>query len=116
MRVHILWDNRRDIFLWVFTAWALHVLVNIALVIMSSVKNAPSYSMQPIFNICFGRVEDTWTVWIPPMIYHCFIMILLVIKSLSTPRIVSTRLHDVMIRDGFIYFFVVFLAMLFNLL
>ncbi|KAH7340383.1 hypothetical protein B0J17DRAFT_715604 [Rhizoctonia solani] len=116
MRVHILWDNRRDIFLWVSSAWVLHVVANIALVIMSSVKNARSYSVQPLLNICFGRVDDTWTVWIPVMIYHCFIMLLLVIKSLSTPRIVSTRVHDVMVRDGFIYFFVVFLAMLFNLL
>ncbi|CAE6460484.1 unnamed protein product [Rhizoctonia solani] len=116
MRVHILWDNRRDIFLWVSSAWVLHVVANIALVIMSSMKNARSYTLQPLFNICFGRVDDTWTVWIPVMIYHCFIMLLLVIKSLSTPRIASTRVHDVMIRDGFIYFLVVFLAMLFNLL
>ncbi|KAJ1310278.1 hypothetical protein OPQ81_007019 [Rhizoctonia solani] len=116
MRVHILWDNRRDIFLWVSAAWVLHVAASVALVFMSSKKNAESYTVQPIFNICFGRVEDTWTVWISAMMYHCFIMALLVIKSLSTPRIASTRIHDVMIRDGFIYFFVVFLAMLFNLL
>ncbi|CAE6432978.1 unnamed protein product [Rhizoctonia solani] len=116
MRVHILWDNRRDIFLWVSAAWVLHVAANIALVVTNSITNAESYSVQPIFNICFGRVKYTWTVWIPVMIYHCFIMSLLVIKWLSTPRIASTRIHDVMIRDGFIYFLVVFLAMFFNLL
>ncbi|CAE6427378.1 unnamed protein product [Rhizoctonia solani] len=116
MRVHILWDNRRDIFLWVSIAWVSHVAANIILVIMSSEKNAGSYSVQPMFNICSGRVEDAWNVWIPVMLYHCFIMVLLVIKSLSTPRIASTRIHNVIIRDGFVYFFVVFLAMLFNLL
>lgn len=116
MRVHILWDNRRDIFLWVSVAWVVHVLANIVLVIMSSIKNAGSYSLNLTFHICFGRVDDTWIVWIPAMIYHCFIMALLIAKSLSTPRIASTRVHDIMIRDGFIYFFVVFLALLFNLL
>ncbi|CAE6440266.1 unnamed protein product [Rhizoctonia solani] len=116
MRVHILWDNRRDIFLWVSIAWISHVTANVILVIMNSEKNAGSYSVQPMFNICFGRVEDTWIVWIPVMLYHCFIMVLLVIKSLSTPRIASARLHNVIVRDGFVYFFVVFLAMLFNLL
>ncbi|KAG8763832.1 hypothetical protein FRC11_011501 [Ceratobasidium sp. 423] len=116
MRVHILWDNRRDIFLWVSAAWVLHVVANIALVVTSTMKQAGSYTVQPMFNVCFGRVEGAWTVWIPAIIYHCFIMVLLVAKSLSTPRIVSTRVYDVVIRDGFIYFFVVFLAMLFNLL
>ncbi|CUA72367.1 hypothetical protein RSOLAG22IIIB_01034 [Rhizoctonia solani] len=116
MRVHILWDSRRDIFLWVSTAWVLHVAAGVGLVVMSSEKNAKSYTVEPIFNICFGRIEYTWTVWIPVMIYHCFIMVLLAIKSLSTPRIASTRVHNVMIRDGFVYFLVVFLAMLFNLL
>ncbi|CAE6408543.1 unnamed protein product [Rhizoctonia solani] len=45
MRVHILWDNRRDIFLWVSAAWMLHVAANIALVVVNSITNAESTHM-----------------------------------------------------------------------
>ncbi|QRV86257.1 hypothetical protein RhiJN_14275 [Ceratobasidium sp. AG-Ba] len=117
MRVHILWDNRRSIFNLVSIAWILHVVANLVLIALFSVaNNAKSYKVEHNFNICMGGVVDSWTVWIPVMLYHCFIMGLLVIKSLSTPRTPTTRIHQVMIRDGFNYFFVVFLALLFNLL
>ncbi|KAF8602694.1 hypothetical protein BDV93DRAFT_523799 [Ceratobasidium sp. AG-I] len=116
MRVYILWDNRRTIFLLVSVAWVIHVAANIALVIVDMLKNTRTYALEPVFWLCTGSVEDTWAVWIPVMFYHCFIMVLLTIKSLYTPRNLTTRIHDVMIRDGFIYFFVVFLALLFNLL
>ncbi|KAG9104600.1 hypothetical protein FRC06_001067 [Ceratobasidium sp. 370] len=135
MRVHILWDNRRNVFTLVSAAWMLHVAANVILVAIFCVaNNAGTYRVEVVANVCTGSVVNSWIVWIPVMLYHCFIMGLLVTKSLSTPRQVrssfvgnfhsnlrlyrstTTRIHDVMIRDGFSYFFAVFIALLFNLL
>ncbi|KAG9101207.1 hypothetical protein FS749_009372 [Ceratobasidium sp. UAMH 11750] len=117
MRVHILWDNRRNVFTLVSAAWMLHVVANIILVAVFCVaNNARTYKVEVVSNICIGSVVDSWIVWIPVMLYHCFIMTLLVMKSLYTPRSTTTRIHDVMIRDGLSYFVAVFIALLFNIL
>lgn len=45
-----------------------------------------SYTHEPLLNICMGHVDDTWLIWIPAMVFHLVMFMLLILKALWTPR------------------------------
>jgi len=116
MRIRNLWADRQDVDRFLNVIWVLQALVSAGLVANSLSKNTGSYSYEPSFNICFGTIHQSWMIWIPAIIYHLIVFVAMIIKALSTPRSVHTRFLSVLLLDGFMYFFVVFSAMLSNLL
>lgn len=102
-----------------FSVWTAQALVSIALVItLVTVKTTPSVAVESIFKVCMAdlHTHKVWTIWIPSMVFHTFVFALLVYKAICTPRDAKTPMLMLLIRDGILYFTVVFLAFLFNLL
>jgi len=116
LRVRALWADRKDVARFLQTVWILHVFGSLGLTVNSIVKNQVNYSFNAEIGICFGTVLETWTIWIPAMVLHAVIFVMLIWKTLYTPRDDHTKLLTILLVDGFTYFAVVFAVMLANLL
>lgn len=116
MRVRNLWADRQDVDRFLIIVWLLQFLASVGMVMNYVIKNAGSFSHEPNFNICFTTVHQAWWLWIPAMIFHAIVFIAMITKALSTPRSEHTPFLSVLLVDGFLYFFVVFSSLLFNLL
>ncbi|KAF8312958.1 hypothetical protein DL93DRAFT_2098007 [Clavulina sp. PMI_390] len=116
LRVRALWTDNREINLFLQCLWWAQVIASSGITIATVVKDGSTFTLQPELNICFGRVTEMWAIWLPVMIFHVAIFVLLISKALVTPRNEHTKLLSILLLDGFIFFFVVFSAMLFNLL
>ncbi|KAH7333993.1 hypothetical protein B0J17DRAFT_631521 [Rhizoctonia solani] len=96
--------------------WLAHCVIDFVIVTMNAIRQAPHFRYEETFNICFADITDSWTGWLNGIIYHAIILLLLTWLWLSTPRSSQTPFMKIVVRDGFIYFFTIFAAMLFNLI
>ncbi|KDQ11050.1 hypothetical protein BOTBODRAFT_177536 [Botryobasidium botryosum FD-172 SS1] len=83
--------------------------------VWSSSSSSP-HGTPPQLNTCIGNINGAWATFLPAMFFHAVIFGILLWKTLATPRSAKTPLLRVLLRDGFIYFFVIFLAMFANLM
>jgi len=99
--------------------WAGQALISGALfLVLVMIKGTKTIIAEPTFGVCMAdiKLDQWWLVWIPSMVFHTVVFGLLVWKAVSTPREAQTPMLMLLIRDGVIYFGVVFAAFLFNLL
>jgi hypothetical protein len=90
----------------------------VLLIVQVIIKGSPTITAETNFGVCIADVKlaKWWVTWIPSMAFHTLVFGLLLWKSISTPRAAQTPLLMLLIRDGILYFGVVFAAFLFNLL
>ncbi|CCA72452.1 hypothetical protein PIIN_06388 [Serendipita indica DSM 11827] len=115
-RVHAVLGNLRYMLPTLMAVWGAQAVVSVLLVIiLVIIKAGPS--MGAVFGLCLVDVHKSmWTIWIPSIFFHTLIFGLLVWKAWATPRDSQTPLLMLLIRDGILFFGVVFIAFLFNLL
>lgn len=94
------------------------IISAVLVVVQVIVKGSRTITAETNFGVCIGDVKSGrwWVIWIPSMAFHTLVFGLLIWKSTSTPRPAQTRMLMLLIRDGIVYFGVVFAAFLFNLL
>ncbi|CAE6476767.1 unnamed protein product [Rhizoctonia solani] len=115
-RVFDIWDSSRTALFVLGPLWVTHCIIDIVIVTKNAIRQAPYFRHEEVFNICFGDVTDSWTAWLNGIIYHALIILLLAWLWLSTPRSSQTPFMKIIVRGGFVYFFAIFTAMLFNLI
>ncbi|KAG9099091.1 hypothetical protein FRC06_005651 [Ceratobasidium sp. 370] len=115
-RVFDIWGRPRAAFLTLSVIWLVHCVIDFVIVTENAVRQAPHFRHEPLFNLCFGDVTSSWTGWLNGIIYHALVLLLLTWIWGSTPRSTQTPFMKLVVRDGFIYFAVIFTAALFNLL
>jgi hypothetical protein len=94
------------------------IISAVLVIVQMIVKGSRTIAAETNFGVCLADVQSGkwWVVWIPSMAFHTLVFGLLIWKSISTPREAQTLMLTLLIRDGIVYFVVVFAAFLFNLL
>ncbi|QRV90284.1 transmembrane protein [Ceratobasidium sp. AG-Ba] len=116
IRVYDIWQSQRLVFFVLGPFWLIHCVADIFIATTNVLRHYQSFTLYPIFNICFGTIQHSWTFWLNGILYHALILLILLYVWLSTPRTSQTPLMQVVVRDGLWYFVTIFCAMLFNLL
>ncbi|CAE6434807.1 unnamed protein product [Rhizoctonia solani] len=114
-RVYDLWGNNRTALFVLSPLWTAHCVADFAMVTKHAIRQAPRFRHEEVFNICFVDVSGSWVVWLNRVIYETIILLILIWLWMSTPRSSQTPFMKIVLRDGFIYFFTIFTAMLFRL-
>ncbi|QRV81152.1 hypothetical protein RhiJN_09167 [Ceratobasidium sp. AG-Ba] len=97
--------------------WGAHMIADIILVARTLTTQIPLISYEPSLNVCANsNSPGNWIVWLNGILFNAIMISLLIWAWLSTPRNAQTPLMALIVRDGCIYFVVIFTAMLFNLL
>ncbi|KAG8778593.1 hypothetical protein FRC15_010662 [Serendipita sp. 397] len=118
-RIHAVLGNLRGMLPILLGIWGAQAAVSVVLVvILALVKAGHTMTVLQTFNVCIADLHSTrvWTIWIPSMFFHTLVFALLTWKVVSTPRDSQTPMLMLLIRDGMLYFTIVFIAFLFNLL
>lgn len=115
-RVYALWGTQPYSFVFLAGLWGVHMVADIVVVAKTLHEQVPHITHEPIFNVCRASVQGSWVVWLNGILFNAFMISLLMWAWLSTPRNAQTPLMALIVRDGCIYFVVIFTAMLFNLL
>ncbi|CCO30249.1 hypothetical protein BN14_04275 [Rhizoctonia solani AG-1 IB] len=79
---------------------------------------AHTVAYNPLFRLCFADVSPhLWTCWLPALIFESFVFIMTVIKAIEhSKNKVNTPVVHVLYRDGIIYFIVISLCSMFNMM
>ncbi|KIO16503.1 hypothetical protein M407DRAFT_33858 [Tulasnella calospora MUT 4182] len=119
IRVNALWGNRPAIRWSLYGGWFVYAVTSLSIALTAALQHVATFHPDPLINICFSIVSKfvLW-VWVPPIILESVLFSLTVAKSIQQSRraISSTPIAYVLYRDGALYFVVITLCSIFNLI
>ncbi|KAF8706615.1 hypothetical protein RHS03_04644, partial [Rhizoctonia solani] len=123
LRVHAIWGRPRWLsitlallFVAYFTVTT--VVGHFLIAFKFEIDFAHTVAYNPLFRLCFAEVSPyLWTCWLPALIFELFVFVMTVIKAIEhSKNKVNTPVVRVLYRDGIIYFIVISLCSMFNMM
>ncbi|KAG8858554.1 hypothetical protein FRB96_005226 [Tulasnella sp. 330] len=118
IRVNALWGNRPNLRIFLLIAWTIYFVATMGIAMVAVFQERETFIPDPIVHSCVGEVGTfVWTVWISPLFLEGILFGMTVFKlARHRQRWVATvPLMYVLYRDGFIYFVIIALCSVFNL-
>ncbi|KAG8928911.1 hypothetical protein FRC01_005193 [Tulasnella sp. 417] len=119
IRVNALWGNRPAIRWFLYGSWFAYFVTTLSIALAAAIQKIETFHPDPVINICFSIVGHfvLW-VWVPPIMLECILFGFTVAKAFNQNRraISSTPIAYVLYRDGALYFIVITLCSIFNLI
>jgi len=118
MRVMALYFNNRWVVLFLWLWWLCAAAAMLAMMGVSLVGTIAVASPAPPTLGCQiqGSVSDYWALWVPSLVFETTVASLTLARAISyRTMITDIPIMRVLVRDGFLYFFVIMVLMLVNL-
>ncbi|CAE6426000.1 hypothetical protein RSOLAG1IB_05872 [Rhizoctonia solani AG-1 IB] len=118
LRVHAIWGRPRWLSIALSLLFVTYFLVTAVIAFKFEIDYAHTVAYNPLFRLCFADVSPhLWTCWLPALIFESFVFIMTVIKAIEhSKNKVNTPVVHVLYRDGIIYFIVISLCSMFNMM
>ncbi|KAJ1306088.1 hypothetical protein OPQ81_010800 [Rhizoctonia solani] len=118
LRVHAIWGRPRWLSITLAILFLIYFVVTVVIAAKFQIEYADTVAFNPIFKLCFAAVSPhLWMCWLPALVFECFVFILTLIKAIEhSKRKVNTPVVRVLYRDGIIYFIVISLCSMFNMM
>ncbi|KAG8954746.1 hypothetical protein FRC04_011179 [Tulasnella sp. 424] len=119
IRVNALWGNRPMIRWPLYGTWLMYFVLTLSIALAAGIVNIATFRPDPVINICYSIVGNfVFWVWVPPLILEFVLFALTVAKAFQQNRrvISSMPIAYVLYRDGALYFIVITLCSIFNLI
>ncbi|CAE7149578.1 unnamed protein product [Rhizoctonia solani] len=118
LRVHAIWGRPRWLSITLSVLFVTYFVATAAIAVKFQIELAHTVAYNSLFRLCFAAVSPyLWTCWLPALIFESVVFILTVIKAVEhSKRKLNTPVVHVLYRDGIIYFFIISLCSLFNMM
>ncbi|KAG9011168.1 hypothetical protein FRB94_009094 [Tulasnella sp. JGI-2019a] len=117
IRVNALWGNRRGIRIFLITFWVAYLITTLGISLTAVIQDRGTFYPHPIVHSCVGDLGSyVWTVWISPLVLEAVLFSMTVAKMVRNQQwIITVPLAYILYRDGLIYFVIIALCSVFNL-
>jgi hypothetical protein len=118
-RVAALWSNDRRVVIPLILMYVLYIGSTGAIWVFAARETLPQIQPHPLIHICFGTFPPyMWALWLPNIVFEVAVFALTLAKAWQHTNVerAATPILNTLYRDGFLYFGVVFLTSMFNLL
>ncbi|QRW25374.1 dephospho-CoA kinase [Rhizoctonia solani] len=128
LRVHAIWGRPRWLSITLALLFVAYFTVTTVIAFKFEIDFAHTVAYNPLFRLCFAEVSPyLWTCWLPALIFELFVFVMTslknkgsvfqVIKAIEhSKNKVNTPVVRVLYRDGIIYFIVISLCSMFNMM
>ncbi|CUA67041.1 hypothetical protein RSOLAG22IIIB_02959 [Rhizoctonia solani] len=118
LRVHAIWGRPRWLSITLSVLFVIYFVATATIAFKFQIDYAHTVAYYPLFRLCFAQVSPyIWACWLPALVFESFVFILTVIKAVEhSKRKVNTPVVHVLYRDGIIYFIVITLCSMFNMM
>ncbi|CAE6417608.1 unnamed protein product [Rhizoctonia solani] len=118
LRVHAIWGRPRWLSITLSILYVIYFVATATIAFKFQIEYAHTVAYYPIFRLCFAEVSPyIWSCWLPALIFEFFVFVLTIIKAVEhSKRNVNTPVVRVLYRDGIIYFIVITLCSMFNMM
>ncbi|KAG9019169.1 Phosphotransferase enzyme [Tulasnella sp. 427] len=119
IRVIALWGGQPLVRWSLYAGWLVYFAITFSIALATGIIHIASFRPAPIINICFSVVGNfVFWVWVPPLILEFALFGLTIVKaSKQSHRAITTMpIAYVLYRDGALYFVVICLCSVFNLI
>ncbi|KAG8958265.1 hypothetical protein FRC03_009298 [Tulasnella sp. 419] len=120
LRVHALWGRRRSVLISLLVVYAVTYTAVLSTATITLFALLPSIHYSPLARVCAvgGHSETLSSVWIAPIFFEVVVFVMTTVKCVEHAKTDDLKipLLKSLYRDQFLYFLVIIIVRIFNLL
>ncbi|KAG8936849.1 hypothetical protein FRC02_010711 [Tulasnella sp. 418] len=118
LRVSALWGKNYVLKIIISVLFVLYLIATLVVATFVGKQSSPSFHFDKTMHMCIGEIsEEAFWTWVPALLFESVLFALTIVKAIHYRRSsFSMHVAQTLYRDGIIYFIVIALCTIFNVI